>query len=336
MSDAFTAPTFTAPEPAAAPAAEPTPAASPASDAAAGAAPQAPAINPVWERAIAHIPEAWRAPIIAEFQNVDREAQKAIEAARANSTPSEWKALVDQATKAGLTPDEFIDAYNGQLDLQERVQADPDAFLNELKTFVEGEISAGRLTRKQGAAAIQQANAAAEEDPDLFETPEAKRLAALEQREQEREQRAKQEAEQRVEQERQQEAEKYATTFLSELNDVMVQNGFTTLDAAGQPQYAVPLPLQHQIALTADSLLDADASLSPRAAIEKATQAFRQQMQAVGAQLPQAPGQAPARQQIPVLGGGTGGQVAPAAPEKLTGDARNDEILRVMREMQGQ
>src|SRR6478735_3051269 len=104
MSDSFTPAT---PEPSA-PAATEQPPAQPAES---NAGVESTTVHPAWDKALQGIPEPWQAPIREQIQRSDAEARAAIEKARAESTPAEWRQLVEQAQQYNLTPDEFIEAY---------------------------------------------------------------------------------------------------------------------------------------------------------------------------------------------------------------------------------
>jgi hypothetical protein len=329
MSNSFgqAAPAAPAPAPAATEPTTPAPATE-APPASAGAGTETNGVHPSWERALEHIPEAWRAPIVSEFQNADREAQKAIEKARAEAAPAEWQNLLEQARQNGLTPDELIDAYNGQIDLQNRIKEDPDAFLTEISDFIDQQVASGALTRKQATQArkeVADAAAAAGEDP-LYETPEAKEIREL------KEWRAQQEAQQAAaakqqqEQASEQEAQAYADQFMQTFDSSLAAQGLGEL----------PLPLQHQLALTADSILGANPAFNEQQAIDAAITNFRQSLGALGAQLPGPAAQQAAPALPPVIGGGT--STPPPAQQQTpqTQDGRSSEAVRVMREMLGQ
>jgi hypothetical protein len=303
----------------------------------------APAVHPAWERAVAHIPEAYRGPVYEGFREADREAQAAIEKARQQATPQDWAPLLEEAKKAGLSPQDLIEAYNGRLDFMQELYSDPDKFISGLNELIDREVAAGNMTRRQAAQARQDVADAANGDDPIFESPEAKEIAELKawRKQQEEQQTAAQQAEQarRAEEAANQQAQQVADEFMSTFDQQLIANGFRAAGAnGGQSTDVLPAPLLQQIAYTADALLDANPGATAEQAITAAIKQFRDSAVALGAQLPQ-PGATPTLP--PVIGAGGGGSAVtqlPAAQAAAPGEAKtqtqkSDDAVRVMKEM---
>lgn len=295
-------------------------------------------VHPAWDNALKGIPDAWQAPIREQIKVTEREMQAAVEKARAESTPQEWRDLVEQATAEGLTPDEFIDAYNGRIDMQRRISENPDGFLSELTAFIDEQVAAGHLTRAEGVAAKKDAKSVVgDDDDDLFATPEAKKLAELQKRLDESDERtaaekkAAAEAQEAAAQEAAEAA--YADEFLGEMHSQLQAEGFVKVEN-GVEVAVIPPAMIQQIGYAADAMLDANPRLTPKDAMTQAITQFKTAMQQMGGQIPGAP--AP-KQQVPVLGAGGGGQIPGATPPAaLTGDDKSAKIVEMMKQMTGQ
>lgn len=290
------------------------------------------AVHPSWDRALQGIPDAWQAPIRAEIANMEREHQKALEQARQGSVDPQWRALIEEAQQYNLGPDQFAEAYNGQEDMRARLLEDPDGFVSDITAFIDQQVAAGALTRKQGQEAkaqAQAAGAAAGADTDLFETPEAKQISELQQRLDAQDAARRAEEEQRQQQAAAQEAEQYANQFMTDLDAAYKAAGFRDPQTGAD---LLPPALQQQVAYVADAILDQNPQLTQRQAIDQAVASFQQATQQW-----QGGSQQPATQRAmpPVIGGGTMQPAAPNAQPPATPSDRNAAAVAAMKQLQG-
>lgn len=258
--------------------------------------------HPVWGKALESIPEMLRPPIYESIRTSEREAQAAIEKARGTDIPQDWRELAAEAAEAGVTVDQLAEAYRGQALLAEQLNADPDAFLAEMQQQVNAMIASGQITRKQGAAAMQQATAAVEETDDLL-TPEQRELKEI--REWKQQQQAAQREAAQAEQQRQAQAaaeaqqEQLAEQYFEEFDRQMETLGFAQRDAAGALKATIPIEVFQQIARLGGDLIDANPRMTPAQAIPAAITQMRRIVEAAGGKLAPAAAQA----QVPVIAG---------------------------------
>lgn len=318
--------TFQFPDPNTPPANEPAGAA-PASQPAApanqppAAPPEEAAVHPAWNQALEGLPPLWADRVKQQIRTTETEHQRALEQARTGSVPDSWKELYDQAEQAGLSPEDFINSYNGQQTLYDQLRTDPDQFLEDMKTEIDRQVQAGVLTRAQGRQAHADAAAAAAgagAGDDLL-TPEQIQLQELQQWRQNQEQQqltAQQQWEQdQVWENAQQEGETFVDTVHAAFDN--------------DPNLAGASGLTRQtVAQIAAGLIDADQT--GRLSYEQAVGAAMDQLrESVGLQQLSFPGQAPAQQQavnpLAAIGGGTQGfqSQQPAAFDIKTAEGRD-------------
>jgi hypothetical protein len=292
-------PTFSDPNPAAEPAGA-APASEPAAPAAQPAEPAAPAaVHPAWDKALEGMPDLWANRIKEQVRTTETEHQKAIEQARTSSVPDSWRDLYSQAEQAGLTPEQFIDAYNGQQTLYEQLRTDPDQFLEDMRTEIDRQVAAGVLTRAQGREAHAAANQAAANAEDLL-TPEQIELQQLRERLDQRDQQEQTFAQQQQQQQILEQAEQEGASFVQTVHDAF----------DGDPQLAGASAVTRQtVAQIAAGLLDADST--GRLSYEQAVQAGMNQLrESVGLQQLSFPGQQQNAAQpnaAAAIGGGSSG-----------------------------
>ena len=135
------------------------------------------AVPPVWEKAMAVVPDSLRGDLIAQIRTSEREAQKAIEDARQGSVEPAWRDFVNSAKQASVNPDSLVESYN----LQQQMLADPQAFLRQLSTEVDKMVASGQLTAAQGVEAKKNVAQQVEDEMSL-ESPEAKQIRELQER----------------------------------------------------------------------------------------------------------------------------------------------------------
>lgn len=326
MSDAFTGFTPPAPEPvapAAPPVAEPAAPAAPAND-----APVDYSAHPVWGKAVEAIPEVLRGPLYETIRQSEREAQIAIEKAHEERTPREWQELLAEAQQMGLTPEQLAEAYVSQSDLQKLLLSDPDGFIETMTQQIDALVASGQITRKEGAAAKQQAA----ELTDPLETDEQREIRELKAwREQEQARRtAEQQAQQAAEAERQREAEldRQAQQFFTEFDRQMIEAGYAQIGANGQRESIIAVETLQMIGEVAGNLVDRGTPLAQ--AIQQAKTHVERQIEAAGGKL--GPARTPAP---PVVGGSAtipGQQVDPNAKPR-TQDQRENDMLATIAQM---
>lgn len=258
--------------------------------------------HPVWGKAIEAIPTILRGPLVETIQSSEREAQKAIEAARNTGVPEDWRALAEEAQQLGVSTDDLARAYQGQNALAELMQSDPDAFVSELTSQVNALVDSGQLTRAEGRQVIAQGQAAAGEVTDPLLTDEQREIAELkawkaqqEQAQQTAAQQRQQEAErQRIAQEEEQASNQYFDAFDREMEAAgfLARNG-----ATGRLDSTIPVQTLQLIARTGAELRDANPRLPYDQAIKQATEQVRTMIEGVGGKLGPAP-----RPQVPVVG----------------------------------
>ena len=253
------------------------------------AAEELPAIHPSWQRALddAAVPEMMRTPIIEQIRRTEAEYNKGIEKSR-NDLPDEWRSFLTSAQQAGAAPADLTVAWNAA----QAIREDPIAFLDNFSAQVDKLVTAGVLTRAEGAAA--KADAADEVDDQVnLTSPEAQRIAALEAQIQQisQGQTAQQQAQAQAAAEA--DAQDYADRFMAAVNASLPAIGFTG-DVATDP---AAQQAQITVGRIADSMLAADTTgqLTPTAAIAAAIN----QVAAVMGRQVQVPGAA----QLPVHGG---------------------------------
>lgn len=279
----------------------------PAAEPVAPAAPATPeppvdySTHPVWGNALAPIPDLLRGPIVETIRESERQAQTAIEAARANSTPAEWRQLIEEAKTAGVTPEQLVESYEGQRAMGELLHSDPDAFLSEIQGQVDAMVQAGQITRRQGQAAMQQAQqVAADAQPILSDSDQrlADMQAKLDRIEQER---AAEQERQRAALEQQQhdaQLEQEANEFFDTFDAEMLSLGYVERTSTGQIAAVIPAPTLQLIGEVAAQHLDRNPQLSKQQAIKAAAESVRQQIEASGGHL----GRPAAAPGIPVMG----------------------------------
>lgn len=273
---------------------------------------QAAAVHPAWDQALGNIPEGWQGPIREQIRVQEAEFQKELEKARSGGVPEDWRGLYDQAHQLGLSPQELVEAYNGQQQLYQQMVADPDGFLDSLRSEIDQAVQQGLITRKQAAQIDAQAQAQvdAAAGADLL-TPEQQQIQALQARLDQRDQQELTERQQYAQQQQfeqmQQAAADEAQNFVAAVHDA-----FDT-----DPQLAGAKPEVRQIAAqVASGYLDADTTgqLTYATAIQQALAQLRQQLGWGGAPAP-LQGQQQAASPAAAIGGGVNGAPA-AAPQQ--------------------
>lgn len=183
-------------------------------------------INPVWERALANVPDIFRAPIIEQIRTSERESQSAIEKARSEanalleSVPDEWRSFIETSKGVNATPEDLTTAWNMTIALR----ADPYEFVGRVTSDLKRLIDTGELTPTEAQRAligiVNQAQQPLEQGLDL-RTDEQREIAelkaqvtALSQGEQQRQQSAAQ-------QQQEQSAQQYAETFITKLREAL-------------------------------------------------------------------------------------------------------------------
>lgn len=327
----FSDPNAQAAEPAgAAPAEQP---AAPAAQPAAPAEQPPAAVHPAWDKALEGLPPIWADRLKDQIRTTETEHQRALEQARTASVPDTWRDLYQQAAQAGLSPEDFINSYNGQQTLYEQLRSDPDQFLDDMRSEIDRQVQAGVLTRAQGRQAHADANAAAAAaGAEELLTPEQQKIAELEQWKNNFEQSQLTQQQQYQQQQIIEQAEQEGETFVD------------TVHAAfdNDPQLAGASAVTRQtVAQIAAGLIDADqtGSLSYAQAVQAGMNQLRE---SVGLTQLSFPGQAPAQPGQPnpaaAIGGGGSGfqQQAPAAFDLKTQegrDARDAALVAKIQEM---
>ncbi len=284
--------------------------------------------HPSWSGVLDMFPEgAQRDALLAQIRESDRNAQKAIEQARANQAPEEWQQLIDLARENEVPPADLVDAYNNIDTMREQIAADPDAWLASMKDEIDQAVQSGQLTRKEGAALKRDATQQAAADPsavDLEDPALAEIRGELEAQRKWREQQEEQarQAQEAADEQAQQQAQQQAVNHF-----ISVFEGAFNGDAVLKD---VEPATRHIVANHALSLMQANDALTE----EQATQAAIQQFQGLGA-LPKAPA---AGAPVPI-GGGSNQQMqqAPAAGKgALSGvdKAREQAMLEALRQAQ--
>lgn len=281
-----------------------TPPAEPAAPAAAEppAEPTDYSTHPVWGKAIEAIPTVLREPLYETIRTSEREAQKAIEAARNAGVPEEWQGLYKEAEELGVGVEDLARAYRGQSALSELMQSDPDAFVAELTSQVQGLVATGQLTRAQGAQVIAEGQAAAGEQTDDLLTEEQKTLRELQAWKADQERQAQER--QREEQQRQQaeqiqrEEEAASNAYFDAFDREMETAGFLARNAqTGALDSTIPVQTLQLIARTGAELIDQNPRMPREQAIKQATEQVRKMVEATGGKLGPAP-----RPNTPVIG----------------------------------
>jgi len=277
-------------------------------------------VHPSWEPALAAIPDMLRKPILEQIAVSEREAQAAIEKARAESTPEEWRNFIAEAQKAEVNPNHLTDAWNASL----AIRQDPQGFYETLGAQIDAAVKAGTLTRKEGTAAKAEVRDAIQEVqndgiPDELLTPEQKEIKELKTKLEQlsgtvTQTAAEREAERTAEAERkaQQDANDYATAFIAKLE-------------AATP--TVTAPARQFVGRAADAILRA----APQTTLEDALAQAIVQAKEAGIPFPDAAPVTVAKPAAPMVGGGAThpGPAAPAKPanDREAQDARTAAML---------
>lgn len=265
-------------------------------------------VHSSWDGVLEMFPEgAQREALLAQIKESERNSSTAIQKAREAATPEEWRGIIDAANESGVTPDEIGASYNQMLEMQEAIQADPDGWLNSMKSEIDQAVERGDITRKEGNQLKRDATAQVKDDPavDLEDPQIAEMRKELEEQRRWREQQTQQQQEfERQQQEQQANAEvqrqtqDFITTF---------ENAFNTDPALKD----VEAENRYVVANHAVNLMQSNESLSP----EQATAAAIEQFRKMGA-LPSA-----TSSQVPPIGGGTNGHL-PGVQAPGRGDVR--------------
>lgn len=252
-------------------------------------------VHPSWEKALEAIPDMLRGPVIEQVRTSERESQSAIEKARAEATPAEWRALAADAADNGITVEELVSNYNSALSFREQLQADPDAFLASLSTEIDGLVASGQLTRKEAAAARKDLEATAE-----ILSPDQERIRTMQAQLDQQEQRWADRDDQASSIQQAEAADAYVNEFFTAFDARMDANGLAGVNE----------DTKAAVARIADSILTADTSdtITSEQAIDEGIRQLVQSVTAMGGTLPVRQGAAP---RIPVNGGSS----AVAAPE---------------------
>lgn len=287
------------------------------------------AAHPSWSGVLDMFPEgAQRDALLAQIRESDRNSQKAIEQARANQTPEEWRELIKLSQENEVAPEDLIESYNSVDQMREAIAEDPDAWLSSMKDEIDEAVKAGHITRKEGAALKRDATqqAAAGDDPAPLEDPAIAELR--EGLEQERRWREQQEQQAREAQEAEDEAAQQQATQDAVNHFISVFEGAFNNDPVLKD---VEPATRHIVANHALTLMQANDSMTEEAATAAAIEQFQTRFG-----LPKAPA---AGAPVPI-GGNNGSMQQPAtAPGKgaLGGidKAREQAMLEALRQAQG-
>lgn len=284
------------------------------------AAPAEPAkVHPAWESALKLIPEELHPQILEQIRQSEVEAQKAIEKAREQTVPDEWRDLFAASEAAEANPAILINSYNAMVAMME----DPIQFRDSLNRRIDEMVAAGQLTPAQG-----EERKVDDTQADELLTDEQKEIRDLRKRLDEREQK-EQTAEERRQQaaaeaQLEQEALTHATEFVSVIN---AEVGLP----ANVSEDAVP-PAVNRLRFTIAQLANDALSKTPGLTIQQAVAGARAQLTALGAgAVPAAP--APAAASAPPIGGGTSGIPAAAAKGFKTEAEREAAMIEAARLM---
>lgn len=288
------------PAPAATPSAEPA-APGVAPEAATPPAAEPPAVHPAWERTFeeAGIPDMLRPKLIEQVRRSETEAQRAIEAARAEAVPAEWKAFIEQSAGANASPTELIQAWNAT----QQMINDPFTFLDNFQKGIDEAVAAGQITAPEGRTLKAQA-ADALGDPAALETDEQKQIREL------TEWRTQQEAA-TAQAQLDQQATQYANDFWNALDSTLATAKYTNLTDEQK----------QSVADWADTALFNDPTQT--LTIQKAMDAAVARLATFGIQ--PVPDAAPAPNQLPVQGGGNALPGVP--PQKFTTEAERKKAM---------
>lgn len=283
-------------------------------------------VHPAWDQALAAIPEELRGPIYEQIRSTETESQKAIEKAREESTPEEWRALVNQASEAGIEVDELIDSYNAQSAMRDLIQEDPDGFLEQIGAQIDEQVKAGALTRKQGQQARAEAvQAVADTDAADLDSPLKAELDDLKAWRDRQEQAAIEAQEQAEAEAFQQEVEDHGQELVDQVNSQMDATA-ALHDATAETRLIV--------ATFADSILNrsGNENMPVKDAVAESlrTMAAQFNLDISRQYQAQAPGQ---QRQAPAVGGGNG-QAVPSTSFK-TEDDREAAMLEAGRRAMG-
>lgn len=273
--------------------------------------------HPVWSPVLEMFPDgAQRDALLAQIKESERNSSAAIQKARSEAAPEEWRGLIDEAKEVGLTPDELSQAYNNFEEMREQIAIDPDAWLTGMRSEIDAAVDRGDITRKAGAQlkrdATEQAAAGADE-PVGLEDPaiaELKREVAEQKQWRAQQEQQWQEEQQRLQEEQdnedvQQRSQQFIQTFESTFN-----NDASLANVEPQDRYVVA---NHAI-----NLLQANENLTEQQAADEAIAQFRR----MGA-LPQA-----GTRSAPVPIGGGSNQRVQQQTQVGTGDARSVDKTR--------
>jgi hypothetical protein len=304
---------------------------------AAGTATEPAGVHPAWDQALANIPEAWQKPIRDQIAAQERESQRALEQARGASVPESWKGLFEEAQQAQLSPEDLVNAYNGQQQLYAAMMSDPDQFLADIHEQIDQAVAAGQITRKAGAQA--KANATAQvtdavNDADELLTPEQQQLRDLQAWKDQQEQAAQSYQEQQAAFQQQQIADNEAQTFID-----TVHNAFDS-----DPALAGANAATRQIAAqVASGLIDSDPTgrLTYDQAIGAALNQLREQLGWQGAPVPAENVQPQVPNLAAAIGGGTQGVPTQGAAQfdlktQDGRDARDAALVAAIEQMNAQ
>lgn len=273
------------------------------------------AIHPSWDKALAAVPESLRGPIYEQIRTSERESQSAIEKARENATPDEWRALVSEAAEVGLTPAELVDSYNATNGMRQQIAEDPDAFLSNLTEQVRAAVRAGDLTAKQGSALLQDAQDQVDDTVEL--DPRDAQIRELQERQERFEQGQMQQQEAAEYQQQLAEAEQTGQDFINQMNNQFEVNGMAGLEGKTK---AI-------IAGYANDLLEENENLTAEAAATQAVAEFKQRFN-----IQTAPAPAAGQPRVPI-GGGSNGVPVQGAPKFSTAQERDAAMVALAKQM---
>ncbi len=267
-----------------------------------GAGEAEPALHESWVKAFddAGIPDLMRKPLADQIRRSEAAANKRIEELSQRQMPEDWAELYQQAQAAGITPQQFVEDYNGA----RGIQADPVGFMVAMRDQIDAMVARGEMTAyegyqaKQNAAASANGQAAADGEPG-WESPQDAELRQLREQLAQVQQGQTQFISQQQQREQQQQeaweaqqAEAYASQAADQLIGMAEAAGFSRED-----QQSLQV-----IGAIASSYIEQGLPVD---------QAFQQAVNLAAARVAPAGGQPQRAQQgIPPIGAGTPGAVA--------------------------
>jgi hypothetical protein len=247
-------------------------------------------VHSSWDQVLEMFPEgAQRDALVNQIKEQERNASTAIQKASEAQAPEEWRGLIDEAKKIGLTPEELSESYNQFETMREQIASDPDGWLEGMRSEIDEAVTRGDITRKQGTQlkkdAAAQAAAGGDDDLANLEDPKVAELqrridaqdAWRQQQEEAEQQRREEEQEQLNQQEVEQQTQHFMQVFEGAFNNDPVLK-----DVEPETRYIVA---NHAL-----NLMDANPNLDEQAATTEAINQFRTRFGLGGGPAQQQPG----------------------------------------------